>query len=66
MDSLIQDGPGSPSNDAVRYGVANWHLYHGDTAQAKEMIESLVGEKAFTSFGYLAAESDLIRIFGKK
>ena len=66
VDSLIQDGPGSPSNDAVRYGVANWHLYHGDTAQAKEMIESLVGEKAFTSFGYLAAESDLIRIFGKK
>ncbi|WP_026969300.1 tetratricopeptide repeat protein [Algoriphagus terrigena] len=66
VDSLIQTGPGSPSNDAVRYGVANWHLYHGDTVQAKQMMEALVEEKAFTSFGYLAAESDLIRFFGKK
>ncbi len=62
VDSLIQDGPGSPSNDAVRYGVANWYLYHGDTVQAKQMMEALVEEKAFSSFGYLAAESDLIRI----
>ncbi|GAA0879472.1 hypothetical protein GCM10009119_24400 [Algoriphagus jejuensis] len=66
VDSLIQSGPGSPSNDAVRYGVANWHLYHGDTLRAKQMMEALVEEKAFTSFGYLAAESDLIRFFGKK
>jgi len=63
VDSLIQQGPGSPSNDAVRYGVANWYLYHGDSVQAKRMMESLTEEKAFTSFGYLAAESDLIRFF---
>ncbi|RIW13607.1 hypothetical protein D0X99_15290 [Algoriphagus lacus] len=66
VDSLIQEGPGSPSNDAVRYGVANWYLYHGDSVQARQMMESLVNEKAFTSFGYLAAESDLMRIFGAK
>ncbi|OOG76157.1 tetratricopeptide repeat protein [Algoriphagus sp. A40] len=66
VDSLIQEGPGSPSNDAVRYGVANWYLYHRDTAQAKKLMEALVDEKAFSSFGYLAAESDLMRIFGKK
>lgn len=64
VDSLIQEGPGSPSNDAVRYGVANWYLYHGDTTKAKKMMEELVGEKAFSSFGYLAAESDLIYYFG--
>lgn len=66
VDSLIQEGPGSPSNDAVRYGVANWYLYHGDSAQASQMMELMVNEKAFTSFGYLAAESDLLRIFGAK
>ncbi len=66
VDSLIQEGPGNPSNDAVRYGVANWHLYHGDTAQAKQMMEELVNENAFTSFGYLAAESDLIYYFKTK
>ncbi|WP_297335195.1 tetratricopeptide repeat protein [Algoriphagus sp.] len=63
VDSLIRSGPGSPSNDAVRYGVANWYLYHGDTLKATQMLEELVGEKAYTSFGYLAAESDLIHYF---
>lgn len=66
VDSLIQDGPGSPSNDAVRYGVANWYLYHGNSAKAKQLMLNLVDEKAFSSFGYLAAESDLIFIFGQK
>lgn len=66
VDSLFQEGPGSPSNDAIRYGVANWYLYHGDSAKAKRLMEELTDSKVFTSFGYLAAESDLIRIFGKK
>lgn len=66
VDSLTQDGPGNPSNDAVSYGVANWYLYHGDTAKARQMMEELVDEKAFTSFGYLAAESDLIYYFKKE
>lgn len=66
VDSLIQEGPGNPSNDAVRYGVANWYLYHGDTVQAKKLMEALVSEKAFSSFGYLAAESDLMHLFGMK
>lgn len=65
-DSLIIEGAGSPANDAVRYGVANWYLYHGDSVLAKQMMIELVKEKAFSSFGYLAAESDLIRYFGKK
>ena len=66
VDSLLYTGPGSPSNDAVRYGVANWFLYHGDSSQARQLMEALIEEKAFTSFGYLAAESDLMRIFGSK
>lgn len=66
VDSLIPTGEGSPSNDAVRYGVSNWYLYHGDTARAMQLMEELVNEKAFSSFGYLAAESDLIHYFGKK
>ena len=65
-DSLLQDGPGSPSNDAVTYGLANWYLYHGDSTKAKQLMYELTDSKVFSSFGYLAAESDLIRIFGLK
>jgi tetratricopeptide (TPR) repeat protein len=64
-DSLAEKGAGSPSQDAMRYGLANWHLYHGDTAQARQLMEGLMEEKAFTSFGYLAAESDLLYYFSK-
>ena len=64
-DSLAAKGAGSPSQDAMRYGLANWHLYHGDTTQAVQLMESLVQEKAFTSFGYLATESDLLKYFPK-
>ncbi len=63
VDSVMPTGEGSPSNDAVRYGVANWYLYNGDTSRAKQLMEELVNTKAFSSFGYVAAESDLIRYF---
>ncbi len=66
VDSLMPTGEGSPSNDAVRYGVANWYLYNGDTVRAKQLMEELIETKAFSSFGYLAAESDLMRYFGLK
>lgn len=66
VDSVMPTGEGSPSNDAVRYGVANWYLYNGDTVKAKQMMEELVNTKAFSSFGYVAAESDLIHYFNKK
>ncbi|MFM7627905.1 MAG: tetratricopeptide repeat protein [Algoriphagus sp.] len=62
-ESLVQETPGSPSNDAVRYGLANWYLYHGDSSRAQDLFRSLVEEKGFTSFGYLAAESDLLQFF---
>lgn len=66
VDSLYQEGPGSPSNDAIRYGVANWYLYQGDSVKAKRLMEELTESKVFTSFGYLAAESDLMHYFGLK
>jgi tetratricopeptide (TPR) repeat protein len=66
VDTLAKAGPGNPSNDAERYGLANWYLYQGDSVLARQLMESLVEEAAFSSFGYLAAESDLIHYFPKK
>jgi len=63
IDSLVQTGTGSPSNDAVSYGLANWYFYNGEKEKAKDIMEVLTQSKAFTSFGYIAAESDLIHYF---
>lgn len=63
IDSLLQTGTGSPSNDAVRYGLANWYFYNNEKEKAKELIKGLVESSSWSSFGYIAAESDLIKYF---
>tara|TARA_R110002051_G_scaffold3131_7_gene16886 strand:- start:15305 stop:16261 length:957 start_codon:yes stop_codon:yes gene_type:complete len=65
IDSILQTGTGSPSNDAVSYGVANWYLYNDDKETAKKIMEDLVESNAWTSFGYIASESDLIYYYKK-
>lgn len=44
------------------YGVGNWYLYNGDTAQAISVFERVVGGKHFSAFGFIAAEADLARL----
>lgn len=65
VDSLLQIGAGSPSNDAVSYGVANWYYYNDERAKAQKIMEGLVESPAWSSFGYIAAESDLLRNYEK-
>ena len=62
-DSLVQTVTGNPSSDAIGYGIANWYFYNEDKEKAKKMMEALIESKAFTSFGYIAAESDLMHYF---
>ncbi|MCM0059475.1 MAG: tetratricopeptide repeat protein [Algoriphagus sp.] len=64
-DTLLQASPGNPSNDAVNYGLANWYLHQGDSSKGIQLLEALLAGKAFTSFGYLAAEGDLMHYFSK-
>jgi tetratricopeptide (TPR) repeat protein len=45
------------------YGVGNWYLVNGDKAKAKEIYDRVVTGKAWTAFGYIAAEADLKRGF---
>ena len=54
-------GDGS-AGDAIRYGVAAWHLAGGDTVKARQQMQSLLDEGAWASFGYLAAEADKVRL----
>ncbi len=63
LDSLINTKKGNPSSDAVLYGLANWHFYNNDKTKAYEMMQEMMDSKAWSSFGYLAAESDLIKYF---
>jgi len=45
------------------YGVGNWYLVSGDVKKAREVFERVLAGKAWTAFGYIAAEADVKRGF---
>jgi tetratricopeptide (TPR) repeat protein len=44
------------------YGVANWHLYNGREARARELLERVIQGGYWAAFGHIAAEADLSRM----
>lgn len=63
VESLLQKGTGSPSNDAVSYGIANWYFYNNEKEKAEKIMKDLVESPSWNSFGYIAAESDLLKYY---
>jgi Flp pilus assembly protein TadD len=46
----------------LSYGVGNWYLVRGDTAQAKSWFERAVRSGGWPAFGFIAAEAELRRL----
>lgn len=62
-EQLLNPGPDAPyRRETVGYGVANWYLIQGDTAQAIELLEELVRDPWWPGFGRIASEADLVRL----
>lgn len=45
----------------LSYGVGNWYLVRGDTAQARRWFERAVASGGWPAFGFIAAEAELRR-----
>jgi hypothetical protein len=54
--------PASAASHSVMYGLGNWHLYNGRKDEAASLFRQIVASDQWTSFGYIAAESDLRRL----
>ena len=63
IDSLLNDYSDNAASDAIKYGLANWYFYNNDQAKSELLMEDIVNGKIWSSFGYIAAESDLIYYF---
>ena len=63
LDSLLGNDEDSPASDAVKYGLANWYFYNDDKETSRKHFDKMVAGDSWTSFGYIAAESDLIKYF---
>lgn len=48
------------------YGVGNWHYLNGDTLMAKTLLGQVLKGKSKNAFGYIAAETDLKRLFNSQ
>ena len=49
------------SNATVGYGLGNWFLYNGQSAEADKVFRRITAGNQWASFGYIAAESELNR-----
>jgi len=59
-EALIPDGTPTSASDAVAYGLANWYLVEGQDEKGLELMRQIVEGPNWSSFGYIAAESDLL------
>ena len=62
-DRVLASDITESGGDAAKYGIANWHYYNGRTDEAKAHFEDIVATGGWSSFGLIAAESDLARKF---
>jgi tetratricopeptide (TPR) repeat protein len=48
----------------LNYGLGNWYLLRGDTAQARDAFERAVASGGWPAFGFIVAEAELRRLDG--
>ncbi len=65
LDELEAQSRSSTSSDAITYGIGNWYYYNQQQDKAKEIFEELIKKDSWNSFGYIAAEADLVNLFGE-
>lgn len=61
-EELIDPDDSFSANDAIRYGIANWHYYNGDPDIAREHLKAIVEADGWNSFGHIAAEVDYLML----
>ncbi|MGD9344811.1 MAG: tetratricopeptide repeat protein [Candidatus Aminicenantes bacterium] len=65
LEEIAGDEFSEIMNDAAAYGIGNWFLYNGQKDKAKQIFERILDDTTWASFGYIAAEADMIREFGE-
>ncbi|HUF31049.1 MAG TPA: tetratricopeptide repeat protein [Gemmatimonadaceae bacterium] len=64
IDAILApaDSSDGVQDATVGYGIGNWHLYHGRTAEAQAVFERVVRGTQWAAFGFIAAEAELSRL----
>ncbi len=65
LDEITGEKFSDIMNDAAAYGLGNWYFYNGQRNEARRIFKQILKNKIWASFGYIAAEADLIREFSE-
>ncbi len=57
------DSQDAPSDSALKYALGNWLYYTGQKPQAEIVLQQIVAQDDWASFGHIAAESDLAKLY---
>jgi tetratricopeptide (TPR) repeat protein len=58
-----KEGEDAASNSALNYAMANWLYYTGEKGKAEALLRQMVASDDWASFGHIAAESDLAKLY---
>lgn len=50
------------SNATLGYALGTYYQLKGETNKARELFEKVVAGKQWSSFGYIAAETELVKM----
>jgi tetratricopeptide (TPR) repeat protein len=61
-EELDHEDPATVDGATTLYGIGNWWLYGGQPERARPIFERVTAGPQWSSFGFIAAESDLRRL----
>jgi len=61
LSDLLNKDAKTLSNASLGYGFGNWHLFNKKPLEARQIFRSILGGDQWSSFGYIAAETELKR-----
>lgn len=61
-EEMGNENPATVDGATTLYGVGNWWLYGGQPERARPVFERVTAGTQWSSFAYIAAESDLARL----
>jgi hypothetical protein len=54
--------PDTVDGATILYGIANWWLCNGQPERARPLLQKITAGRQWSAFGYIAAESELLRL----
>lgn len=61
-EEMAGEDPNTVDGATILYGVGNWYLYNGEPERARPVFARIVAGPQWSSFGFIAAESELHRL----